>query len=334
MNGKVQSKSIISYDTTGHFMVSFDYLPKGLNALSRAHLVNSMAGHLGAAVIAGYFIAEQHPNLDAKVYTGIEGELERIIRGESVFSPRKNSPVTVKELFQAYPKEPAKPTLIRNIADSLEKNISETRQSGHNVIFASIAIRALKDHEDLATTSVINGICKLMEQFNAANAGSGYYGKERGRIYANKIVIPKEKQRKPYTTLAQMAEAVLDELIQFQGERRDGFGGLWHVINHGAALAELSSYGFGDLARKGIPAHFHHMELYRTLPDVSDEFGKETKSKYDPHSAEYWKQDDLRRDRAHLDHRIKTIYGFDALAELVADEEKRKKAILKMRYLM
>jgi hypothetical protein len=61
-------------------MVDLNYLAKGLCAMSRSHHVNTMAGHLGAAVVAGYFIAEQHPDLDAKVYQGIEAELNRIIR--------------------------------------------------------------------------------------------------------------------------------------------------------------------------------------------------------------------------------------------------------------
>ena len=72
-------------------MVAFDYLEKGLCALARAHRVNTMAGHLGAAVVAGYFVSEQHPDLDEKVCAGIEGELDRILRGESVFSPRKGA---------------------------------------------------------------------------------------------------------------------------------------------------------------------------------------------------------------------------------------------------
>ena len=81
-------------------MLHLDYLAKGLNAMSRAHRVNTMAGHLGAAVVAGYFIGEQHPNLDDKVYAGIEAELDRIIHGESVFSPTKDAPIAVAEMFK------------------------------------------------------------------------------------------------------------------------------------------------------------------------------------------------------------------------------------------
>ena len=41
-------------------MIGYEYLSKGLYAMARAYQVNAMSGHLGAAVLAGYFIADQH----------------------------------------------------------------------------------------------------------------------------------------------------------------------------------------------------------------------------------------------------------------------------------
>lgn len=315
-------------------MVDFDYLVKGLNALSRAHRVNTMAGHLGAAVVAGYFIAEQHPALDEKVYVGIEGELDRLIRGESVFSPKTNAPITVADMFAPHPKEPPKAELVDAIAEALSRNIGRTRESGHNVIFAAIAIRALKDHPDLATPSVAEGIGRLIAGFNDSKPGSGYYGKQRGRIDGNKVTLPEEDAFPPYASLSVMAEVVLDELIRSAGERRDGFGGLWHVINHAAALAELAAYGYRELATQGLPAHHQHMRLFRTVPNVAEELGQETPAEHDPRTAAFWTSGPIRRDRARLDHRIKTLYGFDAIVELVEDETKRQQANEKLRYLM
>ncbi len=65
-----------------------------------------MSGHLGAAVVAGYFIGEQHPDLDDKVYAGIESELERIIHGESGFSPKKKAALNATAMFEPFPNEP------------------------------------------------------------------------------------------------------------------------------------------------------------------------------------------------------------------------------------
>ena len=224
-------------------MVKFDYLQKGLYAMARAHLVSNMSGHLGAAVVAGYFIGEQHPGLDENVYKGIEGELERIIRGESVFSPTKNAALNAPAMFEPFPKEQPKEGLIDGIANVLSGNIHRARESGHNVIFASIAIRALKDHPDLAAPSIIDGIQKLIAGFDNASPGSGYYGKEKGRIDGRQITLPNNDGISPFHDLKSMADTVVQDMIQHAAQRREGYGGPWHIINHAAALVELSHHG-------------------------------------------------------------------------------------------
>ena len=55
-------------------MVDFGYLYKGLCGLARAHRANAMAGHLGAAVVAGYLLGEDYGDLPREVDRGIENE--------------------------------------------------------------------------------------------------------------------------------------------------------------------------------------------------------------------------------------------------------------------
>jgi hypothetical protein len=315
-------------------MVDFGYLAKGLAALSRAHQVSPMVGHLGAAVVTGYFISEQHPDLDSRVVRGIEGVLGRIIRGESVFGPRKTSSVSVGDLFAPIGKERPQENLIDGVAEALAANIDQTRESGHNVIFASIAIRALKGHPEFSTPSVVDGIRKLLAGFNHAKPGSGYFGKQRGRLDDRHIPLPMDPAFPPYRTPDSMAEAVMSELIRHAPERRDGFGGLWHVINHAALLVELSQCGYRELALRGLPAHHQHLQLLRSVPDVAEEPGVETPVEHDPRTPAFWQSGNIRRDRARLDHRIKTLYGSDTLVELVKDSSRRSQANEKLRYLM
>jgi hypothetical protein len=315
-------------------MINFDYLAKGLYAMARAHHVNTMAGHLGAAIVAGCLITENHPNLDEKVYAGIKAELDRIVYGESVFSPGENAAISVNEMFTPLPKTPSKENLIDGIAQALTHNINQTRQSGHNVIFAAIAIRALKRHPEFATPAITDGIRKLIAGFNDVTPGTAYYGKEKGRIDGRKVMLPEEGTFPPYSDLQTMATVVLDTLIQHASERRQGYGGLWHVINHAAALSELAEYGYQELAIIGLAAHHQHMQLWKTLPNVTDELGAETPTKDDPRQPVYWQSNDLRRDRARLTHRIKTFYGFDTLVELVEDKAKREQGYDRLRYLM
>ena len=167
-------------------MIDFDYLYRGLCGLARAHRANTMAGHLGAAVAAGYFFGEEHHDLDPKVYAAVEGELERVLAGdEAIWFNAKKAGITVAELFEKLPEEQPHKQRIGEIAKALERNIEQTRQSGHNVIFASIAIRALTDHAEFATPSIIEGIARLIAGFNGAVPGRGYYGRparlDRGR---------------------------------------------------------------------------------------------------------------------------------------------------------
>jgi len=315
-------------------MVGFEYLPKGLAGLARAPEAGILAGHLGAAVVAGYFFGENQPDLAPGVCAGIERELNRIILGEeSIWFDSEKAGVTVPELFQPFPEERAREELIPTIAEALSGNIEKTRQSGHNVIFAAIALRALHDHPVYATPPIVGGICKLIEGFDDAVPGRGYFGKSRGWIVGDRVTLPPDDAFPPYQSVQAMVEVVIDELIQSASLRRQGFGGLFHVINHAAGLVELSHFGYHDLARRGLAAHRHHVRLWRSLPNVEEELGALEPAKHDPRTPDYW-TGTLKRDSARLTHRIKTLYGFHTLLRLVEDSAKRSKAEEKFLYLM
>jgi hypothetical protein len=316
-------------------MVGFEYLPKGLAALARAPRASTLAGHLGAAVVAGYFLGEDQHDLHPQVAAGIEKELDRIIRGEESvwFDPHKAG-VTVPELFEVFPEERPREELIPTIAEALSGNIDKTRQSGHNVIFASIALRALHDHPVYATPSIVGGISKLIEGFRGAVPGRGYYGKERGWIVGDRVSLMPDDDFPPYESVQSMVDVVVDELIRSASLRRQGFGGLFHVINHAAGLIELAHFGYRNLARKGLAAHRNHVRLWRSLPDVEEELGPVKRAAHDPRTPEYWTTGTLKRDSARLTHRIKTLYGFFTLLDLVEDRARREKAEESFLYLM
>lgn len=315
-------------------MVNYDYLERGLWALARAHQINTMSGHLGAAVMAGYFIGEQHADLDPAVYRGIESELDRIIAGESVFSPKPNAALSARAMFEPFPHERADESLIDGIAESLSNNISRLRASGHNVIFAATAIRGLQDHPDLATPAITDGIRKLITGFTGSSPGSGYYGPARGRVDGRNITLRDDDGVPPLIDLTVAATTIIDEVMQRPAEKHEGFGGPWHLINHTAALSELSRYGFDDLAVAGLPALREHVRLYKTLPDISAEKGPETPTADSPFTADFWTPEKIRRGRAHLTHRVKTLYGYEAICDLITDEGDRLQADDRLRYLM
>lgn len=318
-------------------MIRFEYLSKGLNALARAHQMNSMAGHLGAAVVAGYFVGEQRPDLSEEVSKGLEGDLDRVMQGESVFGKKmsRNAKITDNELFAAFPKEKPDEGLVEMLVEALGRNVGQARQSGHNVIFASIAIRALKDHPDYATPSVVEGIRKLITKFDGEHPGSGFYGKAKGRIYGHKVKLPDNDGTPPYQDLEGMVHAVLDEVLALDPQvHRQGYGSLVHVINHAAAIVDLARYGCGHLVPQAIASHRHHLRLYRNLPNLVEELGPMKVSEFTPHEGAYWTSGEIPYDRALLTHRAKTMFGFDELASAVEAPAKEKQAYLNLRYLM
>lgn len=315
-------------------MVDFTYLYKGICGLAHAHQASALAGHLGAAVAAGYFFGEDNQDLNERVFAGVQKELDRILQGEEAFwYNAKQAGISVRELFEPFPKQPGDEKRIPKIAEALAVNIGQTRQSGHNVIFASIAIRALLDHPEYATPQIVEGICRLIRQFDKAHAGRGYYGKQQGWKTGNQVQVKQDDDFPLYKNEQELATVTLDELLKSAAVRRRGFGGLWHLINHAAALVELSCLGYSKLARQGFPAHRHHLRLWRTLPDVEQELGAVVPSEVDPRQPKYW-DGDLKRDDARLTHRIKTLYGFFALARIVEDRDRVKRAEKSLLYLM
>jgi len=315
-------------------MIDFEYLRSGVSALANAHKAGTMAGHLGAALAAGYFFGEDQGDLPDEVFTGLEGEIKRVIDGEeAIWWNVKQSGIAPADLFTPLPNEVPDVDKIQLIAEALRKNVGAVRQSGHNIIFASIAIRALRDHAEFALPQVVAGIAKLTEGFDTAHAGRGYYGKAKGWLSGPQVRLSPEEAFPPYVSVQQMVEVTLDELIATSAVRKQGFGGLWHVVNHAAAIAEIERLGFQDLAKKALPAHHQHIRLWRSLPDVAAELGPVPKAEHDPREPAYWKGM-LKRDEARLTHRIKTLFGFYTLRRFVESESRRKRAEDAFLYLM
>lgn len=317
-------------------MINTTYLYKGVCALARSARANAMAGHLGAAVIAGCFFLEQHPELDDSVHAAIVGELDRIIGGEESlwFDPTKAG-ITISELFEPFPGARPQSDGSAVLAQALAANIDETRQSGHNVIFTALAIKALADHPAYATPEIVAGIRALIAKFDGAIPGRGYYGAETGWITGDRVPLPAGDELPSYASEGDLVAAVMAELATSAAMRRQGFGGLVHIINHAAALVELSRYGYGELAHRGFAAHRQHILLWRSLPDLEDELGTLTPAAHDPRTPAYWRHGGAPTPwSARLTHRVKTLYGFFTLAPLVDDPAKCARAETGLKYLM
>ena len=152
-------------------------------------------------------------------------------------------------------------------------------------------------------------------------------------MFGNKVELAADDTFRKYASVQEMVDVTIDELIATAAVKKQGFGGLWHIINHAAAITELDRFGYKELAKLALPAQHQHIRLWRSLPDVEGELGAVTKAKEDPLEAAYWKGM-LKRDEARLTHRIKTLYGFNVLKRFVEKDAKRKKADDAFLYLM
>jgi len=137
-----------------------------------------------------------------------------------------------------------------------------------------------------------------------------------------------------YDTLVETAEVTIDELIHTAHFRTQGYGGLFHLLDHAAALIECWEHGFPELAFAGIPAHREHVKYLRTLPDLEAELGPLEKSSLYPTDPEYWARQESAQWSAWLTHRIKSLYGFSVVSAMIEDEEKVRKAKDALRFMM
>ena len=135
------------------------------------------------------------------------------MHGEEIiwFDPEKAG-ITIRELFEPFPQEQSDVNQIPLLLEQLSKNIDRTRESGHNVIFTAIAIRALQDHPQYATPSIVQGISKLIARFNDRGPGRGYYGEERGWILGNDMSLPADDDYPLYTDQLDLVDRTMNEL--------------------------------------------------------------------------------------------------------------------------
>lgn len=285
-----------------------DFLERGLWGLMHAPRANLMAGHLGAALLAGELLKRERIDLADGVPAGIDGELRRIMAGEETWFDAKKVGFDVPDLFvppeaAAVVADPA-----AAIVAALTGTLDAFHESGHNVIFATLALRALRHCPAAATEPVVGGIAELARRFAGTRGGRGYYGREQGWRIGDDDPLPSAVAWPTYQTLPEMAKTVMEEVVASAQVNRRGYGGVVHVVNHAAALVDLARLGYADLALRALPAQREHFARWRLLPDVAGEFGVPALAPSDPREGPFWKLE-LRRDTARLTHRIKGMYG-------------------------
>jgi hypothetical protein len=238
-------------------MLSSDYLIKGITGLSRASQGSPMEGHYGPTVIAAYYFCREN-DLDKKTEKAVQKQIDQLI---SKFEP----------FFISLPAEDPEPGAISHIIQPLDVNVHELRAIGHNVIFSTLAIKALHDPPSLEIPLTIKKICTLIEGFDQASRGGPFPGWPSSEI--STTAVNPEDQFPAYDDEEAIIHFTFDALLKIKtictGKHEGTIG---HLLTHADALNELSRLGYPVSAKKGYLSHQIYVKL-ATRSFVPDEWG-------------------------------------------------------------
>src|SRR5262249_2754314 len=111
-------------------------------------------GHTAAAVMASaYFCREQ------KIDADTQKEILALVEGRLLKSP----------IYAARPEEKADAELLATFAKDLDAGVDTLRRSGHNIIFAAISLKTLREVPEAVTPERMAGLRKMVQSFGAGN---------------------------------------------------------------------------------------------------------------------------------------------------------------------
>jgi hypothetical protein len=251
------------------------YVELGVAGMARAGKTSWFYGHVGAALLAGYFMNQEH-ELPEHVKEGIERTCE---------SFRRQHP----EWFAPPEPEEADPVLLKRVIKGLENNVKQLRTSGHGLALGVLALKALRQRPDLITPQIVDGLAAMLEG-TTQDRPNRYWGIDN----YFEVTAADVPDIPAYQDTLDMTRRTYGELhTVVPGRVIDGVmyhlaGETIHSITHAQALTDLERFGYDDLVSAGMANHRIQMYLNRQIPDfVLEDEVKEPAfvSLYDP---QYW----------------------------------------------
>jgi len=299
-------------------------LLKGLTGLSQAINWNRMSGHPPAAVLAAHFFCQEN-GLEPGVQKEVQALVDRLVSGSaSIWHTVDGQPVTNEALFSHPISGSPDEKRIPEVANALEASLAACRDSGHNTIFASLALKALHAAPEYALPPLIDGILRLLKDFEGRGPGFAHLPGQDQLVDPRELPVPEDLDLPEYTSTADMIAAVCCHVSPRRFAIR-GLGGPIHVINHAVALLDLEASGYAALARQGLNAHHQHLKMWLSLPPFPEyENAYLVPTLHDPRSKAYWDEGITLRDQGGIEHRLKFLYGAYRFAARIEDESDRR----------
>ncbi|MCA8991073.1 MAG: hypothetical protein KDA88_03800 [Planctomycetaceae bacterium] len=293
-------------DDTGRAALDESYLEKGLTGMARSQ--GWFNAHLGAAVLAGYYLCRENNLSDATV-AGIKKQLDALID------------IHAKQ-FEPFPKLKADEKLIEKVPTSLQPAVDGgLRAHGHAVIYTALSVRALRDVPHMAGPQLINLLCS-----------------HNGVIAKKTPVLPKKPV--DYPDSQAMVEALFDSLARFEpllgrpSVRRPNFT---HMTTHTEALMTLESLGYPELAKVGqLGQQAHIAEPVPEFDPAKHPLDEHQVTLHDVMSKEFWESEQNLRwwnkswsvDEnpngywVAFGHLFKVLYSYHRVVKRIQDEDK------------
>jgi hypothetical protein len=266
-------------------------------------------GHGAAAVLAADFFPREN-RLDATTRAAILSLVQaRLLRG-GLFAPR--------------PVEAADPELVAGLVEDLDAGIHALRRGGHDIIFASIALKALRELPEAATPARIAGLRRMVRSFGTRRAPA------RSEVDASQVPGLDDGQAFVRFVFQEYLEALE---LYLGGQGHHGFAG--HILTVGHALVELHRMGHAKTAEKGLAAYRQLVEQARAGADLGGQRVADAPARFpSPLERDYWiAQAQRPADGIVSSHLIKYPYSFYALGKELPEDELKRRALRELYHL-
>ena len=278
------------------------YLKRGIEALSDASCCGPLSGHGGAAVITAYYFCRENA-LDEGTVRRVRGKLDAFMLGAG-------------EAFDVKRDHAGPPASPHRIAETLAESVSSLRAGGHDAIFASLALKALRDFPELAVEPVVDGLCRMLRNFAAAFP-----------VQTSRYDL--EHPLDPYRTTQDIVRATsLAILRQPPGMRMSS---VLHWVTHADALVTLAELGYDEVARLG---HKAHQQAINHPGRASSPSGEDWSTGPRWFKSGYWESRELRDGFWGAGHAFKFPYSILKLANRLQGPDEKANGLERVSWLL
>lgn len=251
-------------------MLENRYLSAGIAAMAGTSAgTANPGGHFAAAVIAAYFLAKEY-HLDDQATAALRTALDQMMLAQPGHFPTS---------AHAPPAGDGEARIVSALAASIDRFVT----IGHNVIFATLALKALRQRGTPITEHEAAGIARTVTAMGAGGPPTEIFG----------MPVPTEitADMQPYDGPGEIASACLTVASKFQHIYSGQFQGYaCHLLTHGHALIELERLGYRELARRGHRPHRLQARQLSVLFNWSGTGQQPAEAlTHTPHEAAFWR---------------------------------------------